>query len=147
AYGMSALFILEALSSIGQTGHLTTIEGLDLQFSLSSEMLNNRYGESVSCNLGMTQDILPKLVKSMDKIDFMFHDAAHKKENYISDFTNALPVLKPGSVIVFDDIRWNAGLFSAKNTRCYEGWKEIIANPQVVWAVEINNSVGLALLA
>ena len=146
AYGMSALFILEALTSIGKTGHLTTIEGLDLQFSLASKMLNTRYEDRVSCHLGMTQEILPKLVKSIDKIDFMFHDAAHTKEHYIRDFTNVLPVLLPGSIIVFDDIRWNAGLFSAKNTLCYEGWMKIIANPRVVWAVEIDKTIGLALL-
>lgn len=146
AYGMSALFILDALTSIGKTGHLTTIEGLDIQFSLASKMLNTRYEDRVSCHLGMTQDILPKLVKSMDKIDFMFHDAAHTKEHYIRDFTNVLPILLPGSIIVFDDIRWNAGLFSAKNTLCYEGWMKIIANPRVVWAVEIDKTIGLALL-
>ena len=146
AYGMSALFILEALNSIGKSGHLTTIEGLDLQFSLASKMLNTRYGDRVSCHLGMTQEILPKLVKSIGKIDFMFHDAAHGKEHYIRDFTNVFSILLPGSVIIFDDIRWYNPRFSAKNTRCYEGWMEIIANPRIVWAVEIDKTIGLALL-
>ena len=145
AYGMSALFILEALDSIG-SGHLTTIEGLDLQFSLASKMLNTNYGDRVSCNLGMTQEILPKLVKSIGKIDFMFHDAAHTEEHYVRDFTNVLPVLLPGSVIVFDDIRWYNRKFTTKNPRCYRGWMKIIAHPRVIWAIEIDKKFGIALL-
>ncbi len=147
AYGMSALFILEALDSLGKSGHLTTIEGLDLQFSLASKMLNTKYSDRVSCHLGMTQEILPKLVKSIGNIDFMFHDAGHTKEDYIRDFTNVLPILLPGSVIVFDDIRWYNPRLFAKSPRCYEGWMEIIAHPRVVWAIEIDKKIGLALLS
>lgn len=145
AYGMSALFILEALNSIG-SGHLTTIEGLEFQFTLASKLLNNNYGNRVSCHLGMTQEILPELVKSIGKIDFMFHDAAHTEEHYIRDFTNVLPILLPGSVIVFDDIRWNNKKFTTKNPRCYRGWMKIIAHPRVIWAIEIDKKIGIALL-
>lgn len=147
AYGMSALFIIEALKSIGEaTSHLTTVEGLELQFLLASKMLNTRYGDQVSCHLGFTEDVLPELVKSLGKIDFMFHDAAHSKEAYIRDFNLVLPILAPGSVVLIDDIRWDAGRFSTTNTRCYEGWMEIVSHPRVLRAIEINNIVGLLLL-
>jgi predicted O-methyltransferase YrrM len=146
AYGMSALFIIEALKSIGEASHLTTIERLKFQFLLASKMLNTRYGDHVSCHLGLTEEVLPNLVKSLSKIDFMFHDAAHTKEHYIRDFNLVLPILVPGSVVLIDDIRWDAGRFSTTNTRCYEGWMEIVSHPRVLRAVEINNSVGLLLL-
>ncbi|MGH7999972.1 MAG: O-methyltransferase [Brasilonema sp.] len=146
AYGMSALFIIEALKSIGEASHLTTVEGLELQFLLASKMLNTRYGDQVSCHLGLTEEVLPKLVKSLGKIDFMFHDAAHSKEDYIRDFNLVIPILVPGSVVLIDDIRWDAGRFSTTKTRCYEGWMEIVSHPRVLRAVEINNLVGLLLL-
>lgn len=145
AYGMSALFIMEALKSIGESGTLDTIEGGTSQYNLSSKILKERYGNQINCHLGMTQDLIPELVKSLDKLDFVFHDAGHRKENYIRDFNNLLPVLKSGCIFLIDDIRWDAPLL-ANNPCCYEGWMEIVNHPQVIYAVEVNKSLGLALI-
>ncbi|VEP18407.1 Methyltransferase domain-containing protein [Hyella patelloides LEGE 07179] len=146
AYGMSALFIMEALKSIGDLGQLITVEGGELQYNLSSKILQEKYGDRINCHLGMTQDLLPELVKSVAKIDFIFHDAGHRKENYIRDFNTLLPVLKPGSVFLIDDIYWEDTLFSFGEARCYEGWTEIINHPRVIYAVEINKDLGMALI-
>src|SRR5206468_9569765 len=52
AYGMSALFILEALKAQGEETRLTTLEGSERQFSLSSKTLKSRYGNQVFCEFG-----------------------------------------------------------------------------------------------
>jgi predicted O-methyltransferase YrrM len=146
AYGMSALFIMEALKSIGGEGKLNTIEGGTSQYNLSSKLLNEKYGNHIDCHLGMTQDLIPKLVESVKGIDFVFHDAGHKKENYIRDFNTLLPALKPGCVFLIDDIRWEAPLLST-NPCCYDGWLEIVNHPSVIYAVEVNKNMGLALVS
>lgn len=145
AYGMSALFIMEALKALGESGTLNTIEGGSAQYNLSSKMLKERYGNYINCHLGMTQNVVPELIHSLNEIDFVFHDAGHKKENYIRDFNHLLPVLKPGAIFLIDDIRWEAPLLST-NPCCYEGWMEIINHPRVLCAVEVNKNLGLALI-
>lgn len=140
AYGMSALFTLEALRSGGTEFHLTTLEAGKKQFSLSSRMLKTRYGNQVSCEFGLTQEALPRIVKSLKRLDFLFHDAGHSKEDYVRDFNTVLPILAPGAVVLIDDINWS------EDRSCYEGWMDIVNHPRICRAIELYNSMGLLLL-
>jgi predicted O-methyltransferase YrrM len=146
AYGMSALFILAGLKAYARSGLLATVEGWDQLFSLSSAMLKQRYGEMVSCHLGSTSSVLPQLVQSLGRIDFMFHDAGHSREDYINDFKQVVESLAPGAVVLFDDIRWNVPKV-ARNLHTYEGWQAVVAHPRVRRAIEIDGSLGLLLMA
>ena len=94
----------------------------------------------------MTQEALPQMVKSLKGLDFLFHDAGHSKESYIRDFQAVLPILKPGSVALIDDIRWEGERFYKGDPQCYEGWKEIVSHPRVKRAAEISDTMGLVLL-
>jgi predicted O-methyltransferase YrrM len=138
AYGMASLFILEALKA-NEPCHLSTIEGWKDLFFLSSQMLDTRYGNRVTCELGLTQDVLPRIVNSIQPLDLLFHDAGHSKEDYVRDFNMVLPILKPGSIAIIDDIRWKG------DPSTYEGWKEVLNHPRVRRAVEIDNG-GMGLL-
>jgi predicted O-methyltransferase YrrM len=142
AYGMSALFILEALKTRGKDTHLTTLEAFEPQFSISSKTLKSRYGNQVSCEFGLSQEALPMIVKSLERVDFLFHDAGHSREDYVRDFHTVLPILAPGAVVLIDDIRWDDPRFSGENPCCYEGWVEILNHPRVRRAVEITDSNG-----
>jgi len=146
AYGMSAIFILEALRASGREGHLITLEGSAAQYSLASEMLKARYSDLVSCHFGNTQDALPHLVKEA-AIDFMFHDAGHSREDYLRDFSAMKNKLAPGAVVLIDDIRWeDLKMTQGRAMHCYEGWMEICADPKVRYAAEVDNKMGLLLL-
>jgi len=147
AYGMSALFILAALKANGGgAAHLSTLEGLEPQFSLASGTLKDRYGDMVSCHFGMTQDALPGLARSLERIDFLFHDAGHSRDEYCRDFDAVIGILSPGSVALIDDIRWGDPRFSAEPADTYRGWREIVGHARVRRAVEIDKSLGLLLL-
>jgi predicted O-methyltransferase YrrM len=149
AYGMSALFIVEALRKTGTTGHLTTLEGYEPQYSLSSSMLKERYGEMVSTHFGKTQDDLPRLAEAAAPINFVFHDAGHSREEYIRDFNAVRNSFAEGAVVLIDDIRWeeaaDRGMSKDKQRRCYEGWMEVCADPKVRRAAEIDGNLGLLL--
>ena len=147
AYGMSALFILEAIRNNLGAGHLRTVEGWEPLYSLSSSMLKERYGDMVSCHLGNTQDELPKLAKTAGPFDFMFHDDGHLGEIYIRDFNAVKDAFSPGAVVLFDDIRWeDLRMTEGRPARCYEGWREVCADPKVRRAAEIDYRQGLLLL-
>jgi predicted O-methyltransferase YrrM len=146
AYGMSSMFILEALKDNEGMGHLATLEASEPQYSLSSQVLKSRYGDVVSCHFGTTQERLAPIVKSMNGIDFLFHDAGHSREDYIRDFSAACEGLIPGAVVLIDDIRWEDPRFHTVPPRTYDGWMEVIAHPRVTRAVEIDDILGLLLL-
>jgi predicted O-methyltransferase YrrM len=144
-YGMGSMCILSMLERIGGSGKLTTVERFDPMYSLAKERLHQRYGDSVSCHKGIIQEVLPGILDGMGKVDLVFHDASHTKEDYIKDFNLMEPYLASGSVVLIDDIRWDDPRFSSDDPKAYEGWLAIVKHDRVVKALEINE-LGLLLL-
>lgn len=146
AYGISAVFLLEAMQANGPETKLTTVEGGRLQHGLSKAHLEARYGDRVDCVLGMTTDVLPQVVAGSGPIDLVFHDAGHSYDAYVNDFRAMLSGLAPGAVLLVDDIDWSDPRFHADDPRCHEGWMEIVGHPRVRRATEVNGVLGIALL-
>jgi predicted O-methyltransferase YrrM len=145
AYGMSAMFVLGMQSYLGWTIHLTTIEAGELQFTLARQRLMERYPDAITCHLGLTQEVLPKLMGTLGSIDFMYHDAGHTREDFVRDFRAVVQSLSPGSVMVIDDIRSADPRFGGADA--YRGWLDVIAHTRIRHAVEVNGAIGLALLS
>ncbi len=146
AYGLSALFLCGGMRAIGVKGHLTTIELEEYQFSLATKMLGTKYADSVTCIHGSTQDKLAHVVSTFSGLDFVFHDAGHTREDYITDFNAFVERLRPGATVLFDDIYWDDRRWASTPPRAHEGWLEVVAHPRVKRAVEINEEMGLLLI-
>jgi predicted O-methyltransferase YrrM len=147
AYGMSAMFMLGMQPYVGWTIHLTTIEASKPQFTLASQRLKERYHDAVTCHLGLTQNVLPELMRTLRPIDLMFHDAGHSREDYVKDFGATVDSLSPGSVVIIDDIRWDYPQLGGKQEGTYRGWLDVIAHPRIRHAVEVDGAIGVALLS
>jgi predicted O-methyltransferase YrrM len=144
AYGMSALFIAAAQSSLGREVNLVTIEGSEPQYSLAKTMLAGRF-PTVVCEKGLSRETLPRLQHRSD-IDFVFHDGGHSRDHYVGDFALLKGLLCPGAIVLFDDIRWKDRWRPGEDPRTYEGWREVVADPSVAHAVEIDGRLGLLLI-
>ena len=144
-YGMGSMCILSMLERNGESGKLTTVERFD-PISLAKERLHRRYGDSVSCHKGNVQEVLPDILNSMAKIDFVFHDASHTKQDYIRDFSLMEPYLASGCIVLIDDIRWGDPRFFSEDPKPYEGWLAVVGHDRVVKALKINNELELILL-
>jgi len=147
AYGMSALFLMEACRQVELSGRLVTIEGSERLFALASQALHDRYGDKVLCHHGLTSDLLPDLARTAGPFDFMFHDAGHTGDNYTRDFHTIVDALAEGAAVLFDDIRWEDARFHSARANTHEGWLRVTEHPRVRCAVEIDGKMGLALLA
>jgi predicted O-methyltransferase YrrM len=144
---MSAMFVLGMQSYLGRTIHLTTVEAGEMQFSLARHRLKERYHDAVACHFGLTQDVLPKLMSTLEPIDFVYHDAGHTREDFVADFGAVVDFLSPGSVMVIDDIRSADAQIGGKQANAYRGWLDIVAQARIRHAVEVNGTMGLALLS
>jgi predicted O-methyltransferase YrrM len=99
----------------------------------------------------MTDEMLGTVAEMGRAFDLMFHDADHSGDSYVGDFGRVLPVLKPGAVVVFDDIRWQRDasarpLGSSPQMDCHAGWLRVTEHPRVRRAVEVDRSIGIVLL-
>jgi predicted O-methyltransferase YrrM len=146
AYGLSALFLCGGMRVVGVKGHLTTIELEEYPYSLASKMLGAKYTDSVTCIHGSTQDQLAHGVKTFSDLDFVFHDAGHTREDYITDFGAFVESLRRGATVLFDDINWDDRRWISTSPRTHEGWLEVVSHPREKRAVEINEEMGLLLI-
>lgn len=50
---------------------------------------------------------LPKLLKELVEIDVFYHDSLHSYEHMKFEFETAWPFIKPGGLLLSDDVLWN----------------------------------------
>ena len=143
AYGMSAFFIAKTLASLG-SGSLTTIEIGAQQHAIAQQTLA---GLTVDTRLGSSEECLSELSTAGATFDFVFHDGGHSYDHYVTDFEAMIKMLRPGTVLIMDDIRWEDSRFFQSNARTYEGWRKVVDHPRVIAAADIDESYGIALLA
>lgn len=57
--------------------------------------------------LGRSQDELPPLLEQLDGIDLFMHDSEHSYECMSFEFATAWTALRPGGVLIADDVTVN----------------------------------------
>lgn len=108
AYGVSALFISDAMKSVGGERHIVIDShqmtpvwnngaGLHNLKLAGHESLIDFHGEE-------SQQALPKLDARGEKLDFAFIDGAHTFDHALVDFFYIDRMLNVGGVVAFDDV-------------------------------------------
>jgi len=109
-YGVTTSYLLQALDANAQ-GHLHSIDlpplgknGDVYVGSLVPPELRHRW----TLHRGTTRRLLPPLVASLKSIDIFLHDSLHTYDNMKMEFAAAWPALRPGGVLISDDVEGNA---------------------------------------
>jgi Methyltransferase domain len=121
ARGFTTRMILEGLERNG-TGHLYSI---DLPPPLRSD-LHEQIGTAVRTELrhrwsylrGSSRRHLPRLLATLRQIDLFIHDSAHSEYNTFFELTNAWSALKPGGVVIADDIDYSLAFHRFPSAEC-----------------------------
>ena len=77
----------------------------------SGWMVPDAYRDRFEVRTGDAKKLLPKLVDDVNSIDFFYHDSDHTYDHMMFEFREAKRKLKPGGLMVGDDISWNASLW------------------------------------
>jgi hypothetical protein len=113
ARGITSRFILEALGA-NDEGHLWSIDlpppgRSDLQWQVGAAVpsaLRSRW----SYVKGSSRRRLPGLLDALDEIDLFVHDSRHSARNLLYELERGRAALRPGGVLVADDVDLNCGL-------------------------------------
>ena len=107
--GYSALCMAEALPAKGK---LTTCEIKPEHADIArSFFARSPHGHKIKIHLGPAIETLAGLPVSAS-IDFVFLDA--DKENYVNYYEAVLPCLRPGGLIVADNVLWSGRVLAPK---------------------------------
>jgi predicted O-methyltransferase YrrM len=148
-YGFSTI----ALARCSSLPRVTTIEFSLERHRLARANLSSAGLDGVHCMHADKIDALRELTEAGAAFDMVFHDGGHSGDEYVRDFARLLPLLRPGALIVFDDIAWDRSERMRAQTRaksarsCIEGWQAVAESPHTAWAVTINRRVGVVRLA
>lgn len=89
---------------------------------LVPEYLRDRW----DLRLGKTQHLLPALLEELGTIDMFLHDSEHSYECMTFEYNQAYPRLRPGGVLVSDDVKWNKAF--SDFVRTHSGVSTLITN-------------------
>jgi len=123
--GVTSLYLHKANPS----ARLITIEGCREIASVAAKNFEISEAKNIKLLIGNFDVVLPEVLKTEQKVDFVFIDGNHTEEATLRYFDWILPKAYDKTVVVFDDIYWSEGMKSA--------WKKIKQHPQVSVTVDL----------
>lgn len=117
--GLTALYLAKAHGA----STLYTIEGCPELSTFSKKQFERQHVSNSISITGNFDEELPKVLSSLQNVDLVYFDGNHAYEPTLKYFRMALEKKHAGSIFIFDDIYWSAGMEKA--------WKEIHTHPEV----------------
>lgn len=124
AYGVTSAYILQALAD-NRYGELHSIDlpplGKDAENHVGyviPQHLRNRW----KLRTGSARNILPQVLRETENIDVFVHDSLHTYRHMKWEFQSALQALRPGGLLISDDIEVNRAFEETIGRPDVDGW-------------------------
>jgi predicted O-methyltransferase YrrM len=131
-HGITSRFILEALR-LNRVGQLYSIDLPPLDPAQRARVgvaVDGGCAKRWSLIQGSSRQCLPPLLERLGGIDIFVHDSLHTERNVVFELEQAWAWLKPGGVMVVDDIDSNGGF--AAFTRSHPNCRALVGEAEPV---------------
>jgi predicted O-methyltransferase YrrM len=108
-YGVTSSHLLQAMQQNG-LGHLHSVDLPPLARNADQyvgALIPTPLRKRWTLHRGNAQRLLPPLLKQLGQIDFFLHDSLHTYEHMSFEFAAAWAALRPGGLLMSDDIEGN----------------------------------------
>lgn len=119
AYGISSAFILAAMEENGR-GELHSVDLPPLRRGARRfhgiavpEESKRRW----NFHRGSSRRILPSLLRQLGTVDLFLHDSLHTRRNMLFEFEAVWPALRPGGILLADDVERNGAFGELKKKK------------------------------
>ncbi|MDX6414565.1 MAG: hypothetical protein QOH23_1975 [Gaiellaceae bacterium] len=135
AYGISTLYLLAGM----EKGRVVTVEGDPVRRDSALRTFGrHRLASRVDSVAGWFPQVIPDALARIDgPLDMVFEDGPHTADVTLAAFLAVIDRVKPGGILVFDDIYHNAGNEPA--------WHEIASHPLIAASAELNARQGICV--
>jgi predicted O-methyltransferase YrrM len=136
ALGFTTATILAAMRENGR-GHLYSVDLPAVQYGPQQETgsaVPADFRDRWTLVLGRSEKVLPPLLRKAEPVDLFLHDANHAYSAQLREYRAAWPHLRPGGVLVSDDVG---------NPAFIEFAAEVEARPYLVPGSRSDSAVGL----
>lgn len=131
--GLGTLYLAMANANIP----VYTIEGSTALYQQAKQNFEASGVQNIHILPGSFDDVLPQLLAGFAYKALVYVDGNHTREATLRYFNLLAENLQPNSVIVFDDIRWSPGMYSA--------WLDICGDQRVKLSLDLFD-VGIVFL-
>jgi predicted O-methyltransferase YrrM len=124
ARGVTSRFLLEGLRGTGG-GHLWSIDLPHTHTKRHDQLgaaVPEQYRGAWTLRLGTSAALLEPLLAELGEIDLFVHDSLHTTRNVRFELDRAWTVLRPGGVILLDDVHMNFGFRSFVDDHAPLAW-------------------------
>lgn len=125
--GISTLYQAKACPD----ARFITMEGSPKTIEIAQHNFGLLKATNVKTVVGDFKTTLPRVLKNIKQVDYVFFDGNHRKDATIEYFNGFLGKVSDNCVFVLDDIRWSKGML--------EAWEEIIKEPRATVTVDLFN--------
>ena len=118
--GFQTTSILDALAR-NEKGRLWRIDLPSLYAGYAEqvgEVVPQRLRERWTLEFGPGAVVMPRLLKSMDRLDFSVHDAASNYDNRSMEYAISLSKMRPGGVLISNMINSDAFIEATDSVEC-----------------------------
>ncbi len=129
--GLTTLYLQQANTK----NKVFTFEGCPNIAQIAQQNFDTFDAKNIDLTIGNIDETLPKKLKEIKNIDFLFLDANHRYEATLRYFEWCLPKLNAQSIVILDDIHWSADMEKA--------WNEIIQRKEITISIDL---FGLGIL-
>jgi predicted O-methyltransferase YrrM len=109
AYGVTSAFALQALA-VNEKGTLFSVDLPPLGKESDQHVgavVPQELRERWHLHRGSANRVLPNLLSSIGQLDLFVHDSLHTHRNMTFEFSSVWPYLRPGAVLIADDVGLN----------------------------------------
>jgi predicted O-methyltransferase YrrM len=118
-----------SLSLANKEATVYTLEGSLELFNRANENFKKQNITNIRSILGKFDDKFLMLIEQLGSVDLFFIDGNHTYEATLRYFNMALKYSPNSTILVFDDIRWSEGMYSA--------WLDICGNPEAKMVIDL----------
>lgn len=106
-----------------------TVEGNSECASIAANTLKEHGCANAEVVCGNFNSVLPKVLQSVDTLDFVWFDGNHQEIPTLDYFNQCVAKASDNAVFVFDDINYSQGM--------YRAWTTIVNHPRVTVSIEL----------
>ncbi|MDB5020420.1 MAG: SAM-dependent methyltransferase [Pedobacter sp.] len=117
------------LANAAPSAKVISIEGCPQTAAVAAKNFQDLQINNIELQVGNFDTLLPDLIDSKPKLDFVYIDGNHRKQATLNYFKWCLPKVHENSLLIFDDIYWSEGM--------KEAWEEIKQHPDVTITIDL----------
>ncbi len=117
------------LSLVDEKANIYTIEACEETAKIAKENFEQLNLQNIQLHIGEFRSELPKILKEIKQVDFVFFDGHHLRQPSLDYFHECSRYAHNDTIFVFDDIHWSEEMEQA--------WSEIVSSPKISLSIDL----------